>query len=142
VPFSVTADVEVGSAGADGVLAAIGGITSGWSLYVKDGEPTFYDNFFEVEKYRVQSSATLPQGKSTVCMEFTPVEPGPGKPATVKLYVNGKDTGEGRVERAVPFRYSVEPVDIGMDNVSAVSEEYKPPFACKRRIEQVKIELK
>jgi arylsulfatase len=42
VPFSVTAEVEVGEAGSDGVLAAIGGITSGWSLYVKDGRPTFY----------------------------------------------------------------------------------------------------
>jgi hypothetical protein len=29
-----------------------------------------------------------------------------------------------------------------MDNVSAVSEEYKPPIAFKGRIEQVKIELK
>jgi arylsulfatase A-like enzyme len=142
VPFSVTTDVEVGSTGPDGVLAAIGGITSGWSLYVKDGKPIFYYNFFEVEKYRVQSSATLPQGKSTVRMEFTPIEPGHGKPATVKLYVNGKQTGEGRVEKTVPFRYSVEPFDVGMDNVSAVSEEYKPPFAFKGRIEQVKIELK
>jgi hypothetical protein len=29
-----------------------------------------------------------------------------------------------------------------MDNVSAVSEEYKLPFSFKGRIEQVKIELK
>jgi arylsulfatase len=74
--------------------------------------------------------------------EVTPVEAGPGKPATVKLFVNGKQTGEGRVERTVPFRYSVEPFDVGMDNVSAVSEEYKPPFVFKGRIEQVTIEVK
>jgi hypothetical protein len=123
-------------------LAAVGGVTSGWSLYVKDGKPTFYYNFFEVEKYRVQSSETVPQGKSTVRVEFTPIEPGPGKPATVKLYVNGKQTGESRVEKTVPFRYSVEPFDVGMDNVSAVSEKYKPPFPFKGRIEQVTIELK
>jgi hypothetical protein len=29
-----------------------------------------------------------------------------------------------------------------MDNVSAVSEEYKSPFSFKGRIEQVKVELK
>ena len=29
---------------------------------------------------------------------------------------------------------------VGMDNISAVSEEYKPPFPFKGRIEQVKIE--
>jgi hypothetical protein len=128
VAFAVTADVEVGSGGSDGVLAAIAGVTSGWSLYVKDGKPVFYYNFFEVEKYRVQSSEPLPAGKSTVRVEFTPVEPGPGKPATVRLLVNGKQTGEGRVEKTVPVRYSVEPFDVGMDNVSAVSEEYTPPF--------------
>jgi arylsulfatase len=142
VPFSVTAEVEAGASGTDGVLAAVGGITSGWSLYVKDGKPTFFYNFFEVEKYRVQSSEALPSGKATVRVEVTPVEAGPGKPATVKLFVNGKQTGEGRVEKTVPFRYSVEPFDVGMDNVSAVSDEYKPPFVFKGRIERVTIEVK
>lgn len=45
LPFSVTADVVVGEAGSDGVLAAIGGVTSGWSLYVKDGKPTSFSIF-------------------------------------------------------------------------------------------------
>jgi hypothetical protein len=142
VPFSVTAQIETSGAGADGVLAAIGGITSGWTLYVKDGKPAFDYNFFDVEKYRTQSSEALPPGKSTVRVEVTPVEPGPAKPATVKLFVNGKLTGEGRVERTVPFRYSVEPFDVGMDNVSPVSDMYKSPFPFKGRIEQVTIEVK
>src|SRR5262245_36857400 len=76
VPFSVTADVEAGAGSNDGVLAAIGGISSGWSLYVKNGRPTFYYNFFEVAGYRAQSSVPLPKGKSTVKVEFTPEEPG------------------------------------------------------------------
>ncbi len=142
VPFSVTAEVETGSTNVDGVLAAIGGVTSGWTLYVKDGKPVFDYNFFEVEKYRTQASEALPPGKSTVRVEFTPVEAGPAKPATVKLFVNGKQTGEGRVEKTVPFRYSVEPFDVGMDNVSAGSDAYKPPFPFKGRIEQVTIEVK
>ena len=62
VPFSVTAEIETSGAGADGVLAAIGGVTSGWSLYVKDGKPAFDYNFFDVEKYRTQSSQALPTG--------------------------------------------------------------------------------
>lgn len=142
VPFSITAEVEVGTAGAEGVLAAIGGITSGWSLYVKDGKPTFYYNFFEVDHARIESSEALPQGKSTVRIEFTPVEPGPGKPADVKLLINGKETGSGRVGKTVPFRYSVEPFDIGRDTVSAVSKDYRAPFAFNGRIEQVTIETK
>ena len=101
-----------------------------------------WHNTPDVEKYRIQSSEALPTGKSNVRVEFTPIEPGPGKPAAVKLYVNCKRTGEGRVDKTVPFRYSVEPFDVGMDIVSAVSEEYKPPIVFKGRIEQVKIELK
>jgi hypothetical protein len=66
-----------------------------------------------VEKYRTQSSEALPPGKSTVRAEITPVEPDPGKAATVKLFVNGKQAGEGRVARTVPFRYSLEPFDVG-----------------------------
>lgn len=142
VPFSVTADVEVGDTDGEGVLAAIGGITSGWSLYIKDGKPTFYYNLFEVEHARIQSSESLPKGKSSVRMEFTPVEPGPGKPADVKLFINGKETGSGRVEKTVPFRYSVEPFDIGRDTVSAVSKDYTVPFAFNGRIDHVTIELK
>lgn len=142
VPFSVTAQIETSGVGADGVLAAIGGVTSGWTLYVKDGKLAFDYNFFEVEKYRTQSSEALPPGKSTVRAEITPVEPGPGRPATVKLFVNGKQAGAGRVERTVPFRYSVEPFDVGMDNVSAVSDAYKSPYPFQGRIEQVTIELR
>lgn len=99
-------------------------------------------NFFEVGKYKIQSSEALPPGRSIVRGDVTPVEAGPGKLATVKLFVNGKQTGEGRVDRTVPFRYSVEPFDVGMDNVSAVSEEYTAPFPFKGRIEQVTIELR
>lgn len=48
VPFSITAEIDAGTGARDGVLAAMGGSTSGWSLYVKDGRPTFYYNFFDV----------------------------------------------------------------------------------------------
>ena len=142
VPFTITADLEVGDAGSEGVLAAIGGITSGWSLYVKDGKPTFYYNFFEVDHSRIQSSEPLPKGKSSVRVEFTPVEPGLGKPADVKVFVNGKETGSGRVGKTVPFRYSAEPFDIGRDTVSPVSKDYKVPYVFQGRIEQVTIEVR
>ena len=66
----------------------------------------------------------------------------PGKPADVKLFVNGKETGKGRVAKTVPFRYSVEPFDVGRDTVSPVSEDYKALFAFQGRIEHVTVEVK
>lgn len=141
VPFSVTAEIETSDSGTDGVLAAIGGITSGWSLYVKDGKPTFFYNFFEVEHTRVQSAEPLPKGKSTVRVEVRPVAPGPGKPADIRLLVDGKEVAKGRAEKTVPARYSVEPFDIGADTVSAVTDDYAVPFAFKGRIEGVTVEI-
>jgi hypothetical protein len=96
-------------------------------------------------------SLEMPQGASGLYtgwtpviayMEFTPVEPGPGKPADVTLLVNGKETGKGRVAKTVPFRYSVEPFDVGRDTVSPVTEDYKVPFAFQGRIEHVTVEVK
>jgi arylsulfatase len=142
VPFTITADIEVGQTAADGVLAAIGGVISGWSLYIKDSKPTFYYNFFDIEHARIQSSEPVSPGQVTIRAEITPVEAGPGKPADVRLLINGKEVGSGRVARTVPFRYGVEPFDIGMDTVSPVSDEYKTPFPFEGRINQVTIEVK
>ena len=141
VPFTITAVIESGDKGGDGVIAAMGGISSGWSLYVRDGKPTFYYNFFEVQHSRTQSAERLPAGKSTVRVEFTPVESGFGKAAEVRLLVNGQEVGHGRVERTVPMRYSVEPFDVGMDTVSAVSADYSVPFAFQGQIDGVTLEL-
>jgi arylsulfatase A-like enzyme len=139
VAFTINADLDAGSGSEDGVLAAMGGKTAGWSLYVKDGRPTFYYNFFGVAGYRAQSSTPLPAGKSTVRVEFTPEEKGYGKPADVKLFVNGQQTGAVRVERTVPVAYSGEGLDIGEDNISAVSPDYKSPFAFPGTIQGVTI---
>jgi arylsulfatase len=139
VPFSIAAEIESSTGASDGVIAAIGGKTAGWSLYVKDGRPVFYYNFFDVAGYRAQSSAPLPHGKSTVRVEFTPEEAGYGKPAAAKLFIDGKETASVRVERTVPVGYSAEGLDIGTDNISAVSPDYEAPFAFRGKVLSVTI---
>jgi arylsulfatase len=109
---------------------------------VKGGRPTFYYNFFEVAGYRAQSSTPLPKGKSTVRVEFTPEEAGFGKPAGVKLFVDEKETGAVRVEKTVPVGYGAEGLDIGMDNISAVSPDYRTPFPFAGRVQSVTIAVK
>ena len=47
---------------------------------------------------------------------------------TTKLSANGKQTGAVRVERTVPVSYIAEGLDIGVDNISAVSPDYTSPF--------------
>jgi arylsulfatase len=72
-------------------------------------------------------------------VEFTPKEKGFGKPAAVKLLVDGKQTGEVLVERTVPVGYSPEGLDVGMDNISSVSPDYKSPFPFAGKLESVTI---
>ena len=52
--FSITAEIEAGAGSAQGVIAAMGGKTSGWSLYVKNDRPIFYYNFFSLAGYRAE----------------------------------------------------------------------------------------
>jgi len=139
VPFTITAQLDTGTGAADGVIAAMGGTSSGWSLYVKNGRPNFYYNFFEVAGYRARSSASLPKGKSVVRVEFTPEEAGYGKPANVRLLLNDKEVGAVRVEKTVPVGYGAEGFDVGMDNISAVSPDYETPFPFSGRVGGVTI---
>ncbi len=119
VPFTITADVEVGDSGAEGVLAAIGGISSGWSLYVKDGKPTFYYNFFEVDHDRIQSSEDAAEGQVQRTRGVHAAGVWLGKPADREAVCQREANRQGRVEKTVPVRYSVEPFDVGRDTVSA-----------------------
>ncbi|MCH5376481.1 MAG: arylsulfatase [Planctomycetes bacterium] len=142
VPFSITANVDVPVTSGDGVLAAIGGIISGWSLYVKDGKPVFHYNYFNVDHVSIRSSRMLSPGKASIRVEVTPVSPTPGASADVRMLVDGKEVASGRVAATVPFRYGVEPFDVGMDTVSAVSDEYRSPFPFAGNIIDVTIEVK
>ncbi|KRR15877.1 arylsulfatase [Bradyrhizobium jicamae] len=139
--FSITAEVERSSGSAEGVIASMGGKTSGWSLYLRNGRPIFYYNFFSIAGYRAESPGPLPEGKSTVRVEFTPEEKGYGKPAVARLLIDGKQTATVRVERTVPVGYSGEGFDVGADNISAVSPDYKSPFSFNGKIQSVTIAM-
>ncbi len=122
---SVTAAVEVTKASANGVLIAQAGRFGGWSLFVKDGRPRFVYNFGGVERTTVGSPKALAAGKHLVRFEFTPDGPRPGQGGAVRLLVDGKLVGEGKVPKTMPFAYSGdEGVDVGVDNETPVTEEY------------------
>jgi hypothetical protein len=61
-----------------------------------------------------------------------------------KLFINGQPTGEGKIEKVVPTRFSAtETMDIGMDLGATVSEAYhhEAPFAFTGQIEKVIVNL-
>jgi len=122
---SVTAEVEVPGAGANGVIIAQGGLTGGWSFYAKDGRLKYCYNLLGVRSTFIESSNPVPAGQHQIRMEFDYDGGGLAKGGTVSIYVDGKKDGEGRVEVTMPMIFSMdETCDVGMDCGSPVSPDY------------------
>jgi arylsulfatase len=122
---SVTAEVVVPDAAAEGAIISQGGAYAGWSLYAKGGKPKYCYNLFGVQRFYVEGQAPIPAGTHQVRMEFAYDGGGLGKGGAVSLYVDGEQVGEGRVDGTVPMIFSAdETCDVGSDTASAVSEDY------------------
>jgi arylsulfatase len=125
--FAITADVDVPTAGAEGVIVAQGGNTNGWSLYAKGGKLKYCYNFFGIAVSFVESAQAIPAGHHQVRMEFKYDGGGLAKGGGVTLYVDGQAVGQGRLEQTVPMAYSAdETCDVGKEGGSPVSPDYGP----------------
>jgi arylsulfatase A-like enzyme len=122
---AVTAEVDVPTTGAEGVIIAQGGAYAGWSLYAKEGKPVYCYNLFGLQRFKVEADAQIPSGTHQVRMEFAYDGGGLAKGGTASLYVDGAKVGEGRVEATVPMMFSGdETTDVGSDTASPVSDDY------------------
>ena len=126
VTHSITADLEIPKGGANGVILAQAGRFGGWSLYLKDGKPTYTYNFLGMQEYTVRAPQALPPGKAQVFLSFGYDGGGRGKGGLAAIYVNGKKVAEGRIARTQPNIFSAdETADVGVDEATPVTTEYK-----------------
>jgi hypothetical protein len=122
---SVTAEVEVPTSGAKGVIVAQGGSMGGWSLYALEGKLKYFYNFLGMLHFDVTATSPLPPGTHQARMEFAYDGGGIGKGATVTLYVDGEKVGEGRVGRTHALFFSMdETAEVGCDVGEPVSPDY------------------
>ena len=123
--FSVTAEIEVGSKPASGVIIAQGGRFGGWSLYAKDGCAKFVYNVLGIHEFATEATEPIPQGKHQVRVEFAYDGGGLGKGGDVILYYDGKQVGKGRVQATQAMIFSAdETTDIGQESGTPVSPDY------------------
>ncbi|MGO9612825.1 MAG: arylsulfatase [Dissulfurispiraceae bacterium] len=140
---TITAEVDVPKEGVNGVILAQAGQFGGWSLYVKDGKPIYTYNWLGLKRYTVAAREELPAGKTTIRFEFAYDDGGMGKGGTATLFVNGKKVATGRIEQTQCCAFSAdEGADVGADEGTPVSEDYKVPFKFTGKIDKVTIELK
>jgi len=125
--YSLTAEIEVPTSGANGVIVALGGSIGGWSLYALNGKLKHCYNFFGIKQFYAEGTRPIPSGKHQVRMEFKYDGGGLAKGGTVSLFVDGKKDGEGRVEQTIPMLFSAdETCDVGKETGSATSPDYGP----------------
>ncbi len=139
VAHTITAPVDIPEGGADGVIAALGGETAGFALFLWEGKVRYHYNYFGLQRYDATAEAPLPPGRHTIVVDFAPDNPQPGAPATVTVSVEGAAVAGARIAQPVPPRGPTETFDIGMDCVSAVCDEYAgaAPFPFTGTIESV-----
>ena len=141
--FAMTAHLEIPEGGAEGVIICQGGNMAGWSLYVQDNKPVYYYNWLGHEMYVVEGAAGLPTGPVELTVEFDYDGGGLGLGGTAKLSVNGEQVAEGRIEKTVPFVFSMsgETMDVGIDTGAPVAPYPHHEFPFTGTIKKVDIEV-
>jgi len=95
----------------------------------------------------ISSRDQVPKGKVNVRYEFTADKPGDfATSGTSRLFINGKQQAEGKLEHTVPFRFaSYAGMDIGTDNGLPVVPQFEYtkvlPKYFRGTIEKVEFDL-
>ncbi|WP_137844551.1 arylsulfatase [Microbacterium sp. 2FI] len=123
--FSVTAEIEVGASGCEGVIIAQGGRFGGWSLYVVGGAARFTYNTLGIQHFTTTAESAIPPGTHQVRMEFAYDGGGLAKGGDVTLFYDGAAVGTGRVGATQPMIFSAdETTDVGFESGTSVSDDY------------------
>jgi arylsulfatase A-like enzyme len=123
--FSVTAEIEVPDGGAEGPIVAQGGRFGGWGLYAKDGRAAFVYNVLGLQLFAVEAEQPITAGTHQVRMEFDYDGGGLGKGGDVRLYYDGEQVAEGRVEGTHPLIFSAdETTDVAYEAGTPVSSDH------------------
>ncbi|MBI2808756.1 MAG: arylsulfatase [Planctomycetes bacterium] len=129
--FKITAEIDTGAKGAEGVIIAHGGNFGGWSLYAKDGKLHYAYNWLGIEHYDLVSSVDLPRGKSTVGLQFMKTGKAKfGAGGVAILSINGKSVATKVLPKTVPTIYwpHNEGLTCGYDDLTPVTSAYQSPF--------------
>jgi arylsulfatase A-like enzyme len=137
--FEINAEVNVPAGGADGVIAAQGGNTGGFTLYIKDGRPVFAHNYFGEAVYSVRGDKPLPVGRSALKVSYELSDKGT---ATARLFVGGVTVAEMEVPRTQRVTSGLNDVfDIGEDSGSPTSDDYASPFRFTGGLDKVVVDI-
>jgi arylsulfatase len=136
--FRITAHLNATGVVPNGVIVSLGDVSGGFTLYVKDARLAFEYNW-EGTLYRVEAPAGLTADTRTLAMSF---EREQGLAGLVRLFVDGREIGQGDVPHTAKWFISWSPLDLGRDGLSRVTDTYGDAFAfTPGALERVDFEL-
>ncbi len=106
-----------------GIILCQGGKFGGWALYMNNGKPAYTYNYFGLERYTVESSKAIKSPNAEIKLEFTYDGGGTGKGGVAKIFIDGEQVAEGRIEKTQPAVFSAdETADVGLDDATQVAD--------------------
>lgn len=107
-----------------GIILCQGGKFGGWALYMNNGKPAYTYNYFGLESYTVESSKRIISSNAEIKLEFTYDGGGTGKGGLAKLFIDGEQVAEGRIDKTQPAVFSAdETADVGKDDATQVADK-------------------
>lgn len=134
---SITAHLAQPLGQSEGVLVALGGVSSGYVLYVRDGH-LHYEYNYVGERYVIRSAGPVPADATVLRFVFDKT----GDRAGVgRLFVGAHPVGATVFPRVLPHFHGWHGLDIGRDSLSPVSPHYDGEFAFTGTLEKVVFDL-
>jgi arylsulfatase A-like enzyme len=145
-PYSITADVTITEGGAEGVLLSQGGVSGGFTLYIKGDRLHYIHNYMGLREYCVTSIEPVPHGRIQLRFEFEPtgkpdLAHGRGAPGRGQLYFDGHLVGNAEFDTSVPAVYGAEGISCGYEFGEPVTPDYQSPFRFTGTIHQVTLDI-
>ena len=145
-PHSITADIEIPTGGAEGVLFCQGTGSGGYAFYVKDGKLKYVHNWVSRALYYVVSVEVVPEGRHQLRFEFEvtgkpDMAKGKGTPGRGQLYIDGKLVGDAEIPVTTPINIFPGGVTCGANPGLPVAPEYPSPFKFTGKIYSVTVDV-
>lgn len=149
--YTITAEVEIPSGGAEGMIVTEGGRFGGYGLFlskgvagIRSGKPVFLYNLLNLKR-TIWSGPELSAGKHTIVFDFKSDGPGLAKGGTGVLTVDGKEVDKKSMKQTTPITFPEdETFDVGLDTRSGVAMleyRYDPPFKFTGKINKLTFKL-
>jgi arylsulfatase A-like enzyme len=152
--YTIEANVEIPSGGAEGILLTSGGRFGGYGFYLLKGKPVFLWNLVDLKRPRWEGADAIAPGKHTIefnfkydglgagTLAFNSMS-GIGQGGTGVLKVDGKPVATQKLEHTLPLILQWdETFDIGSDTGTSVDDkDYQVPFRFTGKLNKLTIKL-